>query len=583
MRRYFNLHALFLLLVLAVAAIPRAVRMTGGLEYDETFASSLKLAFSRSGIAWIFYDTHPPLYNFMMLLWNHVFGESELSLRVFPFLCSLAAILVAAAIARELLGRTEALIVAVLMALSGGCAYYAHEARSYSFMVLLFLLAVLCLLRYRRTAEGRELWRFVALSFLCSISHVYSLVFILCLAAALMWRASGPRNIVAIVRIALLQVVLAVPFYFCIVLMTVFTKEHAYLSNFTERFSGPQIAEVFSFYLFGYAGLNRYWPIHVFALALFLFGLIVLLRRLRTESSSGDAPPSSPHDFSFPGMNGIFTTAVALGLTVSAALAAFPLFLPPDLFRTLIPSQEHAALMARMVSLISRTAILYLLGYAGAAIFWRTIGTPAVRTWLESLATSRNAKRVNWSGWTEAILLFPIVAFIPVVILSRLSPSYNARYMLVLAPFVLMSMATALTKIPSPGLRYMAVALLAGAQAYSFTGQEPAYALHKPDNRTALQYLYETGRSYYPVASTAPWVTENLSKYYARRFQKPELQLVPISEISKLPDVSLLVPDMVPLSLERFTGLRQEIQTAAHVKEVRFSGVTLYEFNRRTP
>ena len=39
------------------------------------------------------YDTHPPLYSLLMLLWTRAFGDSERSIRMFPLLCSVASVL----------------------------------------------------------------------------------------------------------------------------------------------------------------------------------------------------------------------------------------------------------------------------------------------------------------------------------------------------------------------------------------------------------------------------------------------------------------------------------------------------------
>lgn len=577
-----NLNALLFGAIVASGAIPRALRLTGGLDYDETFASRVKLVFSPSGLAWILYDTHPPLYNSIMLLWNHLFGDSELSLRVFPFLCSLAAILVAAAIARAVAGHTEALVLALMMALSGAGAYYAHEARSYSFIVLLFLLMVHFLLRYRRSGDTKHFCWFVLFSFLCSISHLYSMVFVLSLTATLIWRVATPRNIVALARLGLLQLVLLAPFYFSIVLMTLFTKEHAYLSNFTERFGGPQIGEIFSFFLFGYAGLNRYWLIHVLALVLFVLGLTMLVRR------HGERPPdhdlgTADHSFTFRGMSALFAVVVTLAIVISAGLSVSPWFIHPTFFVTLFPNQEHALLMSQMVRLVSRTAGLYLFGYVLALVVWWLVGAQPITTWLKRPVSGRGNRPPGLPQWRQVVLLFPLLGFIPIVVLSHLRPSYNPRYMLAVLPFVLLSMAGAIAGMPVLRFRLLAVTVLGLAQVYSFTQQGPAYALHKADYRAAIRYLYESGRSQFPVASTAPWEAQNLCKYYAGRFQQPELRLVSPLDLPEFSAVSLLVPDLVPLAQDRFADIQDMIRGASRMKEVRFPGITVYELDRRVP
>src|SRR6266487_308820 len=101
------------LLIVGLAIVPRVLRLTASLCYDETFASRLKLSFTPQGFAWIFYDTHPPFYNFLMLLWNHVFGESEISLRMLPLVSSLAAIVLLVRIAREISDERVALVAGI--------------------------------------------------------------------------------------------------------------------------------------------------------------------------------------------------------------------------------------------------------------------------------------------------------------------------------------------------------------------------------------------------------------------------------------------------------------------------------------
>jgi len=447
--RRLNPYTVALCAVVVVAAIPRALRLTSSLWYDETFASRLKLSFSPQGFAWMFYDTHPPLYNLIMLLWNHLFGESELSLRMLPFLCSLTAIGLAAKIARDIAGKGEALVLGLLMALSGASVYYAHEARSYSFIVLLFLLMIYFLLKYGHSAGAKDLRWFFLLSLLCSISHLYSMVFMLCLTAALLLRVAQPRNVVAILRLALLQLVLIVPFYFSVVLMTLFTREHAYLSEFTERLSAPQVAELFSFFMFGYVGLNAYWPVHVFALVIFLTGLILLLRRLHRQSQHGGGGCPS-HTFTFAGMNTLFVAVAAVGLVLFTGIAASPWFLRRDLFATLFPGQEHRALMAHMLELVSRTAFLYLGGYVLAVVLWILLGTRSVVNRLERQAASREERSLGMGRWMETVILFPLLGFLPVVVLSHLWPSYNPRYMLALLPLLLLPIAVSVRSLPAP-------------------------------------------------------------------------------------------------------------------------------------
>jgi 4-amino-4-deoxy-L-arabinose transferase-like glycosyltransferase len=580
MRRW-SPYDLFLVAILAGAAIPRTLRLTGSLWYDETFASRLKLTFSLPGLAWIFYDTHPPLYNFLMLLWNHVFGDSELSLRSLPFLCSLAAIVVTAGIARDIAGERVALVAALMMALSGASVYYAQEARSYSLIILLFVLMAKYLLRYARTADPKDLRRVVFLSFLCSLSHIYAMIFVLCLTATLTWRVAQRQNIIAIMRLALLQVVLAVPFYFSILLIRFFTSEQVYPPG-TERFSWAQTMGLLPFCLFGYSAFKLYWLAEVVALGLFVIGLGILLRRVRQEAAQSEGHGPLRHTFTFPGVNRLFIGVATVGIVAFGGIALLPCVARPDLFSNLFRSPDHHLLMGQMVSLLSRTGTLYVIGYGCALVVWLLLGTRAVSTRLMSHFTERSALHADLARWIDTIVLFPVLGLVSVAVISHLSRSYNIRYVLPLLPFLLLPMAVAVATISVTRIRFVALVLVGLAQAYALAQQGPVYDDRKPDYRAAVRYLYDTGGSHYPVAATASWEALNVGRYYSRRFGQPELQLVPVAAVPALSKVSVLVAQQFPLTEDRFRDLRHALMNNSEVKAVQFPGVTLYEVDRHS-
>lgn len=576
-----DLYWLSIFVVVAVAVIPRAARLTTSLGNDETLASRTRLAFSPRGLAWMLYDNHSPLYNVVMLVWNHIFGESELSLRALPFLCSLAAIVVAALIARNVAGRKPALLVALIMALSGASVFYSHDARAYSFVVLLALLMVHFLTRYIETADRRHLRWFVLFSFLCSISHLYTMVFVLCLTATLVWRVAKPRNIVALVRLALLQIVLVVPFYFFVVLTSLFTKEYAYQVSYTEAFGVRQIARLFSFILFGYAGLNTWWPVHVTALAVFVAGLIVLLRQLGRPKADQIGYASPNVTFCLPARNALSATAGICGFLVFGGLSALRWLVRPDFFASLVPAGDHGLLLSQMVILVSRTAVLYAAGYALILVAWYALRMRPVRNGLMRLVSGRAGRQIGTDRWKDAVVLFPLLGFAPVILVSHLLPCFSMRYMMVLSPFLVLPTAAAIGAMPRRWA-FFAAATLALAQVYSLANQGLFCDTNKPDYRTALRYLHDSGRSLYPIADTAAWEADNLNKYYSRRFQQPELCLVALSDVPSLAKVSLLIPDWRPITEERYAEIQAMVQNP-QAKKIRFPGITVYELDRAAP
>lgn len=63
---------------------------------------------------------------------THIFGDSELSLRLFPFLCGLASVPLFAALALRLLRPAPALLATLVFGCALGPVYYASELKQYS-------------------------------------------------------------------------------------------------------------------------------------------------------------------------------------------------------------------------------------------------------------------------------------------------------------------------------------------------------------------------------------------------------------------------------------------------------------------
>ena len=63
---------------------------------------------------------------------THAFGDSELALRLLPFVCGLASVPLFAALALRLLRRAPALLATLVFACAAGPVYYASEVKQYS-------------------------------------------------------------------------------------------------------------------------------------------------------------------------------------------------------------------------------------------------------------------------------------------------------------------------------------------------------------------------------------------------------------------------------------------------------------------
>ena len=84
-------------------------------------------------------EAHPPLYFLLLYAWTLTFGTSDIVLRLFSIICSLACLPFVASIARRLGGSTAVLPSCALFAFSPLTIYFATEARMYSLLLLCVL------------------------------------------------------------------------------------------------------------------------------------------------------------------------------------------------------------------------------------------------------------------------------------------------------------------------------------------------------------------------------------------------------------------------------------------------------------
>ena len=81
-------------------------------------------------------DTSPPLYYLLLYGWTRIVGTSDLALRLFSIICSLACLPLLAAVARRVAGREGVIATCVLFAFSPLAIYYSNEGRMYSLLWL---------------------------------------------------------------------------------------------------------------------------------------------------------------------------------------------------------------------------------------------------------------------------------------------------------------------------------------------------------------------------------------------------------------------------------------------------------------
>ena len=562
-----------LLLSLALASILlRLSHLNVSLWNDEIFSTHVWLGFRRQTLAWMAYDTHPPTYHLLMLLWVSVFGDSALSIRALPLLCSAASVFWMGRVAAYLVGPRGGVLAAALLALSGASVFYAQEARSYSLVILLLLLMSEAFLRYVRGCDRRALKRLVLCSLLCAVTHVYAFLFVLCFWGLLLLTARTFREAVCLARAALVQPAVAVPFYFLIALLILFTDKHDLLwRGITHSFTPRDAAALLSFYLFGYRAVDAPSVVHVLSAVLFLAGVIIALKRPAAAENE-----ACRTDFSPPWLRRLFGWSAAVGLSGSLAAAAAPWWLPASqTLQAFVGQEKHPDLISELPRLLQRTGVLYVLGYLALIGLWITLDR-AERT---GAVLARLAPRLPLRGRgpllepAQVVVVLPLAAILLVMVVCYFRPTYNYRYMLGLLPFAILTVAVAVWRLMASWPRLLFACLLLTGQAIALTDQEDVYALRKPDYKGALAYVSRLG---HPVTGTAVWELENLSRYYADRGEIRPVIVVAQPDATQISHLIVFVPSAYPLDAPQRAELRELVRRRT-TRSVSFAGLTLYE------
>ena len=110
--------------------------------FDEAFSAYI-IRFSFADI-WRYtsVDVHPPLYYFCLKIWSLFFGKSDLALRSMSAVFGVLTILAAYLLVKRLFNKKTALISSGLLAISPMLIRYSQEARMYTMVAFLGVVAV---------------------------------------------------------------------------------------------------------------------------------------------------------------------------------------------------------------------------------------------------------------------------------------------------------------------------------------------------------------------------------------------------------------------------------------------------------
>ena len=147
---------------------------------DESFwldESATALTLKKYSLGEIFYNTAKlgqilpeyygsnvdlPPYYILLKLWSDIFGISESSLRSFSAIFGVLSIIMVYLLSKELFGKKTGIIASLLFSVNAIMIEYSQEARLYSMLIFIALLAAYFLARLLKTNENKHLAGFIA-------------------------------------------------------------------------------------------------------------------------------------------------------------------------------------------------------------------------------------------------------------------------------------------------------------------------------------------------------------------------------------------------------------------------------------
>ncbi len=155
-----KLDILFVLIGLGIFATITLINAPrASIWFDEAFSAYIS-QFSFAQIAhYTSLDVHPPLYYWLLKLWEMLFGTSALALRSLSILFGGAAIVVAYAFTRRQFGRLAAGVTLLFLVVSPMLIRYSDEGRMYTLAALIALTATYVLVKATES-NRRRTWVF---------------------------------------------------------------------------------------------------------------------------------------------------------------------------------------------------------------------------------------------------------------------------------------------------------------------------------------------------------------------------------------------------------------------------------------
>jgi mannosyltransferase len=312
----------------------------------------------------------PPTYYLLLRGWMALWGDSEVALRSLSLVACTGCIPVIYLLGRELVGKSQGLLGALLFALCPMSLYFAQEARVYALFMLAASIVLWAAAVFQRDPRsGKAAVSYVLFGTLCLYLHATGVLFVVACGAAvwLFLLVQGVRGRQALLKwtaLNALVLVLGVP-YFVHTLAASHGGGLDWMPPVGIRTLGYSISKVVSGELTPYP-----WP--GFLLAAAVFGTLVvslLLHPLPVRAS-----------VTLIGVPGLFV-ALVTGLSI-----ARPILLPRVLVWAVVPlcliagSELLAAGRARYVVLLS-----FVAAFGTGLFFQMTTPGSDKEPWRESM------------------------------------------------------------------------------------------------------------------------------------------------------------------------------------------------------
>ncbi|MDD3013266.1 MAG: glycosyltransferase family 39 protein [Candidatus Gastranaerophilales bacterium] len=200
-----------------------------GLWHDEMviYTQSIK-SFPLGIIDWtLLRDTHFPLFQLLLHLWINLFGNNDITLRLFSVLMGVANIFVIYLAGKEIDSKKTGIIAALALSINSLSIYYSQEVKFYSFLPLFATISALFLIKIIKNPSKLNYWGFIlsnlVICYTFTIGIVYVFIEIAILSVYLYFKQKD--NLKKLLQNHLYFLILLVPIIFMFLEIMKFDKQ----------------------------------------------------------------------------------------------------------------------------------------------------------------------------------------------------------------------------------------------------------------------------------------------------------------------------------------------------------------------